>query len=206
MDENDKKGNVLKIKRRESIMFLFFVSVEKQRLSDFENGVTDAREITQAFAKADRIRLQEIDRVVNVLARGDVFSKYWDIFENGNLLTGGNSESLIIDPVSFLGEDGGGFETYDPVVYVLNDDVRKIAAVLSEINEKQFKEAFDAKMKKLTKYSFLSKKKKALKEKAPEIYEHFWNEFEILRNFYQKVNETDHLIVIFSMYEEEDFG
>lgn len=186
-------------------MIIFFVSVTKQQINDFENGVIDGEEITKIFVKSDQIRLQEIDRVMNVLAEDDEFSKYWDIFNSGEILAGGDGEAFLVEHIDVEFDDGDGFSICEPAVYVLNEEVKETAAFLSEIDEKQFKESFETKIKKLTKWSFLNKNKKALKETAPEIYEIFWNELETLRNFYQKVSETDNFIVIFPMYEEEDF-
>ena len=60
-------------------------------------------------------------------------------------------------------------------------------------------------MKKLTKWSFLNKNKKALKESAPEIFETVWDEVKILKNFYQKTGDVGNCAVIFLMYEDADF-
>ncbi|WNY28061.1 hypothetical protein MmiEs2_02410 [Methanimicrococcus stummii] len=186
-------------------MIISFASVSKQNVRDFENGEIDESKFIEILAKAERIGLSQIDRAANILAGDDEFSKYWEITGAGEILAGGNGEALIIDPVSFEDEDGGGFEICDPAVYMMNEEVKEAAALLAEIDENQFKAAFDAKMKKLTKWSFLNKNKKALKESAPEIFETFWDEVQMLRDFYQKTGDAGNCVVIFVMYEDADF-
>ncbi|MBZ3935237.1 DUF1877 family protein [Methanimicrococcus blatticola] len=189
-------------------MIIFFAAVSKQNIRDFENGSIAKDRFIDILVVSDRIGLSQIDRAANILANDDEFSEYYEIMGSGEILAGGDGNALIIDPVSFEyenEEDGGGFEVCDPAVYMTNDEVKKAAGILSEVNEATFREAFDAKMKKLTKRSFLNRKKKALKENAGDIFEMLWNELDALKKFYEKTAATENYAVIFSIYEDEDF-
>ncbi|MDV0445147.1 hypothetical protein MmiAt1_07040 [Methanimicrococcus sp. At1] len=186
-------------------MIITFAAVSCEKIRDFESGKTDSKQFINLLTESDKIGLSQIDRAANILAEDDEFSKYWEITGAGEILAGGDGEALIIDPVSFEDGDGGGFEICNPAVYMTNEEVKEAAALLSEIDEKQFKDVFDAKMKKLTKWSFLNKNKKALKESAPEIFETFWDEVKMLRDFYQKTGDAGNCAVIFVMYEDADF-
>lgn len=186
-------------------MIIIFAAVGKQNIRDFENGSTEESRFIDILVNAERIGLRQIDRAAHVLANDDEFSEYYDIMGSGEILAGGDGEALIIDPVSFEYEDGGGFEICDPAVYMTNEEVKKAAGILSAVDETVFKDAFDRRMKKLTKRSFLNKKKKALKENADEIFELLWNETDALRKFYEKAAADGNYAVVFSMYEDEDF-
>ena len=192
-------------------MILIFASVSEQQIRRFESGEIDKSGFIDILVKADRIGLSQIDRAVNVLSYGDEFSDYWDIIGDGEILAGGDGEALVVDPVSIEyeaegEEDGYGFTVASPAVYMISDDVKRAAEILNPVSKEQFRDAFDFKMKKLTKWSFLSKKKQALKESAPEIFDTLWDEIEALKAFYQRVSgDGGNFVVVFSMYEEEDF-
>ncbi|MDR2944085.1 MAG: YfbM family protein [Methanosarcinales archaeon] len=186
-------------------MIFIFTAVEKQNIRDFENGSISENRLIDFLFNDERIELHQIDRAVNILANGDEFSEYYEIMSGGEILAGGDGEALVIDIVSVEYEDGGGFEICDPAVYMTNEEVKKAALILSKVDETVFKDAFDLIMKKLTKRSFLNKKKKVLKENADEIFECLWNELDALKSFYQKASGDGNYIVVFSMYEEEDF-
>lgn len=186
-------------------MIIIFAAVGKQIIRDFENGGMDEKRFVEILAGAERIGLRQIDRAAHILADGDDFSEYYEIMGSGEILAGGDGEALVIDPLSFEYEDGGGFEICDPAVYMTNEEVKKAAGILSGVDETKFKDAFDLKMKKLTKWRLLNKKKKALKENAGEIFELLWNETDALKTFYRKAGDDGNCAVIFSIYEEEDF-
>ncbi len=186
-------------------MIIIFAAVGKQSIRDFENGSMGEKQFVDVLINAERIGLRQIDRAAHVLANDDEFSEYYDIMGSGEILAGGDGEALIIDPVSFEYEDGGGFEICDPAVYMTNEEVKKAAGILSTVDEALFKDAFDRRMKKITKRSFLNKKKKALKENADEIFELLWSETDALKRFYEKTAGDENYAVIFSIYEDEDF-
>ncbi|WNY23401.1 hypothetical protein MmiHf6_07080 [Methanimicrococcus hongohii] len=198
-------------------MIIVFAAVSKQQIRDFENGDIDKDQFIDILINSERIELSQIDRAINVLADDDEFSEYWEIVGGGEILAGGDGSALVIDPILFIDEEndssdggdgsdnGGGFQIMDPAVYMTNDEIKKGAAILETIDKEQFKDAFDSKIKKLTKRSFLSKKKQALKESAGDIFEMLWNEIAVLRSFYEKVNDGENHAVIFSIYENEDF-
>ncbi|MDR0767390.1 MAG: YfbM family protein [Methanosarcinales archaeon] len=186
-------------------MILIFAAVSEQQIRNFENGNIDKNQFIDVLVNADRIGLSQIDRAANVLANDDEFSEYYEIIGAGEILAGGDGEALVIDPISFEDEDGSGFIVADPAVYMTNDEIKEAVGILESVDKEQFKDAFDFKMKKLTKRSFLSKKKQALKESAPEIFEMLWDEIEALRVFYQKASVGGNYAVVFSMYEDEDF-
>jgi hypothetical protein len=187
-------------------MILIFASVSEQQIRHFESGEIDKSGFIDILVKSDRIGLSQIDRAVNVLAYGDEFSDYWDIIGDGEILAGGDGEALVVDPISIEDEDEGGFTAASPAVYMMNHDIKRAAEILNPVSKEQFKDAFDFKMKKLTKWSFLSKKKQALKESAPEIFETLWDEIEAMKKFYQRASsDGGNFVVVFSMYEEEDF-
>ena len=87
--------------------------------------------------------------------------KFWA----AEILADGEREALIIDLIYGETGRGGGYEICDPAVYMLNERVKDATSLLSKIDEKQFKDVFDAKMKKLTKWSFLNKNNKSAQRK-----------------------------------------
>ncbi|MDL2260679.1 YfbM family protein [Methanimicrococcus sp. OttesenSCG-928-J09] len=189
-------------------MILIFTAVSKQNIRDFESGSIGEAEFINILVESERIGLSQIDRAAHVLANDDEFSEYYNIMGSGEILAGGDGEALIIDPISFEyedDEDGGGFEVCDPAVYMTNEEVKNAAAILADVDENVFREAFDSKMKKLTKWSLLNRKKKALKESADDIFELLWKELDALKQFYEKMAADGNFVVVFSIYEDEDF-
>lgn len=186
-------------------MILTFAAVSKQNIRDFENGDMDKNNFIDILVDSERIGLSQIDRAANILVDDDEFSPYYEIMGSGEILAGGDGEALVIDPVSFEYEGGGGVEICEPAVYMTNDEIKNAAALLADIDETKFRDAFDAKMKKLTKWSLLNKKKKALKENADEIFQVLWEELDSLKTFYEKLAADGNYVVIFSIYEDEDF-
>lgn len=187
-------------------MKMIFAAVNKIRIDNFENGKINKKDFTQNLAEADRIELEQIDRAVSVLIENDSDeeSSYYSIF-GGEILAGSDGEALIVEPFLFETADDGSFEVCDPAVYLTNDEVKDAASVLEELSEKTFRAAYDLKMKKLTKWSLFSKEKRELKENADDIYEMFWQEMTALKSFYKKAGEAGNFIVIFPMYDEEDY-
>jgi Domain of unknown function (DUF1877). len=108
--------------------------------------------------------------------------------------------------ISFENEDDNSFEVCDPAVYITNEDVKDACGFLKEIDEAVFKKMYDSKTKRLTKLSFLSKRKRELKQNAEEIYSFFWNELDALKKFYEKTAAEEKYIIISNFYEEEDFN
>jgi len=182
-----------------------FAAVKRQQIRDFENGEIGSDQILDILTKADRVDFHQVDRAVHVLANDDEFSEYYDIMGGGEILAGENGEALIIDPVYFENENGGGSVICDPAVYMTNDEIKRAADILKEIDESKFKEIFDLRMKKLTRWSFLSKGKRELKKSAADISNYLWNEVSVLKRFYETHAENGNFIVIFIIYENEDF-
>jgi len=81
-----------------------------------------------------------------------------------------------------------------------------VCGLLKEIDEEEFKKRYDSKTKRLTKLSFLSQRKRELKQNAEEICGLFWNELDTLKKFYEKKAAEEKYIIISGFYEEEDFN
>ena len=113
---------------------------------------------------------------------------------------------MLIEYISFEKDDKGGFEVCNPAVYITNEDVKDACGFLKEIDEAVFKKMYDSKTKRLTKLSFLSKRKRELKQNAEEIYNLFWSELDTLKTFYEKTATEGKYIIISNFYEEEDFN
>ena len=186
-------------------MIIMFAAVDESQIRDFENGIINEEAIIGRISKADRIALNQIDRVFNILTEEDEYSPYWNAL-GGEILAGGNGEALLIEYISFENDDGCGFEVCDPAVYITNEDVKDTCVFLKEIDEAVFKKMYDSKTKRLTNLSFLSKRKRELKQNAEEIYELFWSELSTLKTFYEKMAAEGKYIIISSFYEEEDFN
>ena len=188
-------------------MIILFAAVDEKQIRDFENGVINEEAMTSRIAEADRIELNQIDRVFNILTEEDEYSPYWNAFD-GEILAGGNGKTLLIEYFSIENEDGdsGGFEVCDPAVYITDEKVKEACTLLKEIDENAFKKMYDSKTKRLTKLSFLSKRKRELKQNAEDIYELFWSELDTLKKFYEKTAAEGRYIIISNFYEEEDFN
>ena len=186
-------------------MIILFAAVDEKQIRDFENGIIDKEKMVGQITEADRIELNQIDRVFNILTEGDEYSPYWNAF-GGEILAGGDGEALLIEYISFENDEGGSFEVCDPAVYITNDDVKDVCGLLKEIDETAFKKMYDSKTKRLTKLSFISKRKRELKQNAEEIYGLFWSELDTLKKFYEKVAAEGKYIIISGFYEEEDFN
>jgi len=184
-------------------MITIFAAVEKGKIEKFENGAVSKKTFNGILVKSNRIGLPQIDRALNVLAGGDEESPYWAVF-GGDVLVGGDGEALIIDPIPFEKKSSDVFEICDPAVYQNEEEAGLISAFLEEIDEAVFKIQFDAKIKKLTRWSLFSQKKKELKENADEIFGVFWADFDRLKSFYKNIHAYE-CVVIFTLYEEEDF-
>jgi len=184
-------------------MITIFAAVEKNKIEKFETGAVSNKTFTNILVKSNRIGLTQIDRALNVLAGGDEESPYWAVF-GGDVLAGGDGKELVIDPIPFEKKSSDVFEICDPAVYQKDEEARLISEFLEEIDETVFKKQFDLKIKKLTRWNLFSQKKKELKENADEIFGVFWKDFDRLKSFYKNIN-ADEYIVIFTLYEEEDF-
>jgi len=184
-------------------MITIFAAVDKRQIEKFENGAVSKKTLTNILVKSDRIGLSQIDRALNVLSGGDEESPYWAVF-GGEVLAGGDGEALTVDPIPFEKKSSDVFEVCDPAVYQNEEEVCLISEFLEEIDEAVFKIQFDAKIKKLTKWSLFSQKKKELKENADEIFGVFWADFDRLKSFYKNIHAYE-CVVIFTLYEEEDF-
>jgi len=186
-------------------MIILFAAVDEKQIRDFENGIIDKEKMVGQITEADRIELNQIDRVFNVLTEEDEYSPYWNAL-GGEILAGGNGEALPMEYISFEDEDGSGFEICDPTVYMTDDEVKEVCGLLKEIDEEEFKKRYDSKTKRLTKLSFLSQRKRELKQNAEEICGLFWNELDTLKKFYEKKAAEEKYIIISGFYEEEDFN
>lgn len=186
-------------------MILTFIALSGEKIRDFENGRLTEKELNHLFISSPRIGLRHIDRVVNVLAADNAFSKYWDLLGSGETLVGGSGKSFIADSAPFEKEIGGRAEIGDPAVYMACEDVKKAAALLNEIDEAALKNALNAKIKKATRWHFLNPNQKALREQADEIHHIFQKELKTLHEFYRKTADNGDGIVLFPVYEEEDY-
>ena len=184
-------------------MITIFAAVEKRQIEKFESGAVHKKAFNNLLVKSNRISLFQIDRALNVLAGGDEDSPFWAIF-GGDVLTAAGGEEMTVDPIPFEKRSSGPLETCDPAVYQNEEETALISAFLEQIDEAAFRKHFDARIIKLTRWSFFSQRKRELKENADEIFDVFWGEFSRLKSFYKNI-QAGECIVIFSLYEEEDF-
>ena len=186
-------------------MITYFTAVKEQMLRDFENGKINCEAFKEELMKAETIGLYQIDRAVHVFANNDEFSPYYEIWGSGEILAGGDGEALIMDPIYFENENGSECEICDPAIYMTSDEINRATDILKDVDDAGFKEMFDLRMKKLTRLSFLNKEKKELKKNADDIFKFLWSETEKLKNLYEKSAKNGDFIVIYTIYEAEDF-
>ena len=186
-------------------MITYFAIVKKQTLRDFENGEINCETFTEELVTAETVGLYQIDRAIHVLANDDEFSPFYEILGGGEILAGGDGEALVIDPIYLENENDSGCVICDPAVYMTNDEIKRAVHILKDIDEAGFKKIFDSKMKKLTRLSFLNKHKRELKKNSTDIFNLLWSETETLRQFYEKPSKTGDFIVIYTLYETDDF-
>jgi hypothetical protein len=55
-------------------MIILFAAIDEKQIRDFENGVINKETMISRIAEADRITLNQIDRVFNILTEEDEYS------------------------------------------------------------------------------------------------------------------------------------
>lgn len=188
-------------------MLVIFASVPKQAITDFENGVMDNDKFVNLLLNTEQIGLNYIDRAIQILAKEDESSPYYDILGPSKSLTGGDGKPLDIDSVSFFTDDENEdeLEPGEPPIYATNDSVKASCAIMADVDEAKFKEAFDFRVEKMLKENRSAKYKKTVKEFADDVFETLWNELNLLKILYEKTALDGNYIVVFSLYEEYDF-
>lgn len=129
--------------------------------------------------------------------------EFTEVMEGGEIVADKNGEAFMPERLTMTEHDGGGFHICVPMIYKTAGEVKKLATMLNNIDERMFRKKAD--IRKLIKSGWLDDyDKRSIKREADNIIAELATQFVLLRKTYLRAAAREMGLVIFVGYCEWD--
>jgi hypothetical protein len=189
-------------------VFTFFLPVEEATITAFADGTIDKSGLMEHIrVSADSTPFEMTEGLDLVLSDFGKNQALCNVIINGEIVRGSSGEAFIPEYLAVKEADGYQYSVSDPAVFKSAAEVRSIAALLEQFDQKTFFRKAD--IKKLLKSGWLDGyDPRSVKKEADYIIGELWKEFTALLEVYRRASEQRKGMFIFAGYqgkETDDF-
>jgi hypothetical protein len=184
----------------------YFLPIEENVITDFTSGkLNETAFLELLFTSPDITPLEMTEGIDLVLSGYGKTNAYDEVTCGGEIVAGPDGEAFMPEQVDVREQDDHAYVISDPMVSKTAEEVAVITALLSSIDEQDFRKKAD--IKKLIKSGWLDGyDKRSVKKEAQYIISALQEEYISLRDVYEKAAKNKKGMLIFVGYEGEEYG
>jgi hypothetical protein len=182
----------------------YFLPIDENVIADFTSvELNEIKFMELLCTSPDIIALEMTEGIDLVLGGFGKTNAYDEVTCGGEIVAGPDGEAFMSEQVDVREQDDSAYVICEPMVFKSAEEVAAIVALLSSIDEQDFRKKAD--IKKLMKSGWLDGyDKRSVKKEAQYIISALQEEFASLRDVYEKAAKNKKGMLIFVGYEDDD--